>query len=473
MNGWISRSIIIGLLAVILGLPLAWRRGTPPETPGQVRLVIITPHNEQIRYEMGRAFNIWHIDHFGQSVEIDWRVVGGSSDMVRLLGAQYESLLREGRVDQGAGYDVAFGGGAYYFGKLKKGVSGTGPDGSVRKASITQAVAFDEGFVNEVYPTRMIAGEPLYDEDGHWWGVVLTSFGIVYNRDALALIDLDEPTTWRDLADPKYRGWVALADPSHSGSIKVTYNAIVQRLGWDDGWKTLRRICANARYFASSSSQVPIDVSNGEAAAGMSIDFYGRYQGQMVGGNRLGYIAPEGQTVVNADPVAVLRGATNPEVAERFVAFLLSMPTQMLWNTPVGDEWGPEKYELHRPPVRRDAYERYFERMTDKENPFKLAQSMPEGAPDYYDAMAIVLHAMAIDVHEELQAAWDAICEETDPGRAERMRALFDELPFRSEELQNAPERWDAKPRTRTEDRLEWTSEFRANYREILEITDE
>ena len=35
-------------------------------------------------------------------------------------------------------------------------------------------------------------------------------------------------------------------------------------------------IAANGRYFTDSAPQVPNDVGNGDAAAGIAIDFYGR-----------------------------------------------------------------------------------------------------------------------------------------------------------------------------------------------------
>ena len=35
------------------------------------RLVIVTPHNQDIRREFERAFNGWHIERYGKAVPID------------------------------------------------------------------------------------------------------------------------------------------------------------------------------------------------------------------------------------------------------------------------------------------------------------------------------------------------------------------------------------------------------------------
>lgn len=127
-----------------------------------------------------------------------------------------------------------------------------------------------------------------------------------------------------------------MVNPAQSGSVTTALEAIIQRLGWERGWQIIHRMAANARSVASSAPKVPLDVSSGDSAAGPSIDFYGRYQAQAVldagGGNRLGYIDPKGQTVIDPDPIAMLSNAPNRETAERFIRFALSDEGQALWQ---------------------------------------------------------------------------------------------------------------------------------------------
>ncbi len=193
-----------------------------------------------------------------------------------------------------------------------------------------------EGMLEEIYPEPAIGGEPLYHPEHRWYGAAVSSFGIIYNRDVLQMLNLPEPRTWADLQSPSYRGWVALSDPAHSGSIAATYNIILRRKGWADGWHLLRRAFANARYFTSSSSQIPVDVSAGEAAAGMCIDFYGRFQAQAIGRNRVGYVDPKHMTATTADPIAMLRSAPHRELARQFIMWVLSKDAQRLWQRRVG-----------------------------------------------------------------------------------------------------------------------------------------
>ena len=75
-------------------------------------------------------------------------------------------------------------------------------------------------------------------------------------------------------------------------------------------WRVLRAMCANAHSFGDSSQKAPIEVSMGEAAAGLSIGFYGRYQSQSVAppgappeASRVGFIDPPGMTYIDSDPI--------------------------------------------------------------------------------------------------------------------------------------------------------------------------
>ena len=62
---WQPRFVILFFLALIVGVPVVMNRvvrltgsSTGMTGPGE-KLTILTPHGEQIRYEFGRAFNLW------------------------------------------------------------------------------------------------------------------------------------------------------------------------------------------------------------------------------------------------------------------------------------------------------------------------------------------------------------------------------------------------------------------------------
>jgi iron(III) transport system substrate-binding protein len=497
--------VVVLLLALVLGVPFLMRpvvAGSKAK-PGD-RLIIYSPHNEQIRYEFSRAFNARRVADGKTAIDFDWRSSGGASDLRKEVSSQYTGLAKKGLEDSGIGADLFFGGGDYEHNQLARGVSIDGPDGKKKSVLIAVPVGLSDAVMKEAFPQAAIAGVALYHPKQLWLGVVLSSFGIIYNNDYLKMINKPAPATWNDLADPGYLQAVALADPGHSGSIAVTYHTIIQQYGWVEGWASFRRIAANARYFTSSASKVPVDVSSGEAAAGMCIDFYGRFQVGIIGEGRLGYVDPAKVTAITPDPVTILRGAPHLELAREFCAWLVSKEGQRLWVAKLGAPDGPEKYELRRFPVRRDLYTAdEMKHWTDQENPFEIASPILAGTPNYFRLISPVTHAIAIDIHDDLRAAWTTLNKSKNHPKYAQMVKLFDAMPedlmipWPSEEYardwkailkdKNDPrngelvktlagfigkldEKYKQDPEALVKDRLRWTLFFRGNYREVVRM---
>ena len=64
-----------------------WREGDPV-------LVVVSPHIASIREEFARGFSRWHAARYGRPVQIDWRNIGGTTEIMRYLGGEYESAFR-------------------------------------------------------------------------------------------------------------------------------------------------------------------------------------------------------------------------------------------------------------------------------------------------------------------------------------------------------------------------------------------
>ena len=81
---------ILFVLAAILALPFAFRQDTGAREwkAGDPVLVIITPHNEAIRHEFGLAFSAWHARKYGTPVKVDWRAIGGATEIMRYLTSE-------------------------------------------------------------------------------------------------------------------------------------------------------------------------------------------------------------------------------------------------------------------------------------------------------------------------------------------------------------------------------------------------
>jgi iron(III) transport system substrate-binding protein len=523
-GGWhysvavLARILIFIALAAILGVPFALRPSTREATDRDaLTLIIVTPHVQQIRSEFAAAFDQWHRRHYGHSVRIDWRTPGGTSEIVKQLQAQYAAAAKSGRFDfaspghpaaapEAIGFDLMFGGGSYDHGRLKRGivVSVGGVEQRIAISTPPRPQAFAPAQLDEWYRENRIGSELLYDPEQHWFGAALSSFGIVYNRQIVAQLGLPEPRTFEDLADPRYMGWLALADPRQSGSITTALDSILNNEGWERGWRILREMTANSRSFTSSATRPPIDVSAGEAAAGLAIDFYGRGQAQSITRpgerSRVGYIDPPGRVYVDADPISILRGGPNPLLARRFVEFCLSEEGQALWQFPalasrseggaagnpqneMGEPMGPQRHQLRRMPVRRLMYQKHLSHFIDQVNPFDIASET--SVRGWRGAIGPMMGAFAIDIADEQRAAWAALNRaRSTPGfpaeQLAEMERLFYAWPphtmpdgtaleFNESNIERILVSWrDADLLARA--RIDYTKFFRASYRRIQEL---
>lgn len=522
----LPRALILAALALILGIPFALRptRDSAAAAGDGPTLIIITPHVQQIRDEFATAFNRWHQANYGHTVHIDWRTPGGTSEILRQLESQFSAAAAAGRYTLSGdpakptfdmppgtiGFDLCFGGGSFDHGRLKSGIQVTlppatagGPPRTVRLPMSVPA-GFEQSRLDGWFGENRIGAQLLYDPEQYWLGVALSGFGIVYNRDTLSSLGLPEPRTFEDLADPRYAGWVALADPRQSGSIATSFDSILSNYGWERGWRALREMCANTRYFTNYSTKPPIDVSAGEAAAGLAIDFYGRGQSQSVmrpgqtpETSRVGYVDPAGSVYIDADPISILRGGPSPRLARRFVEFCLTEEGQSLGimyatssprgqGNPIGPggfRLGPAQYELRRAPSRRVMYEKYWPFLVDQVNAFEIASdTTPKG---WRSSIGTMMGAFAIDTAQEQRSAWAALNRaRRDPsfptGVLAEMERLFyawpetrlpdgRTLPFTAETCRDVVAAWKV-PGVMPGARIAYTEFFAANYQRIQSL---
>lgn len=495
--------MLLVALGVTVALPFALRPKQRPPERADDTLVVITANNEATRHEFGRGFQRWYRARTGRSVAIDWRVIGGTSEIARFVEAGYVGAFREhwtrrlGREwsaeveaafanprlgdtapaaakearaaflasEVSCGLDVFFGGASYDF----------MPQAAAGRIVASRVVAAHPEWFNDAVIPRVFGGETYWDAEGRWVGNVLSNYGILYNRDSLRRLGIDRPPeTWADLADARYVGSVALADPTKSSSMAKAFENLIQqqmqrrlaelqtaagegkvpasseakqarearavREGWLAGMRLIQKIGANARYFTDSSQKPPMDVGQGDCAAGICIDFYGRAESEVVqrrgtgeAAERLGFATPRGGTANSVDPIALFRGAPHREVAEAFIEFTLTLDGQKLWALRAGTDGGPERFALRRLPVRRDFYaheEWQGVRSDPTANPFGDAEqlvSRPEWTGGIYREMAFAVRAMCIDPHEELVRAWRAVQTAPEPVRG-RALAVLEEI---------------------------------------------
>ncbi|MCS6976850.1 MAG: ABC transporter substrate-binding protein [Gemmatales bacterium] len=437
-----------------------------------LRLVILSPHREEIRQEVATGFQEWLRRRPGYEnavVRIEWRDIGGgSSQMLRYLDTLY-------RVHpEGVGIDLLFGG-------------GTDPYLTLKENKRLEAWQMPSDLRAKI--PQNFSGVDLYDPEGYWHGVMISSLVIFINREAQNRLGLGDwkPMRWRDLGHPRLQGHVTAGDPRMSGSVRLLYDLILQTYGWDEGFRQLMRLGANARGFARFSDSVTKDVVFGRAVAGGSLDSYAfsaitreRLRGDSE--TVLEAVFPYGETLLNPDSIGILKGAPNRRLAELFVEYNLSEDGgQRLWmlkpNTIPGS---PKRYSICRLSVMPGLYDPQAYPPTIRSvpiNPFeeaqvgRLVQFNNRLADNRRYVMSDLFGCWIVDTHAELSAAWQAILRSRSPDtRYDPLEErLFAPPCSEAEAMKKNAVLRPGRPVERAEQLTAWIEEARMRYKAVRE----
>lgn len=345
---------------------------------------------------------------------------------------QWDTYIKRG-IERGRPIDVAWGGGPTLFNYID----------SLRYLEPLNVTAHPEYQAILYEMTKIpetIAGVPTYlrGDDGliHWIGAAISSFGITVNHKLLQQYNLPTPQKWDDLALPEFAKelpttpLVGVADPTMSTSNTRMYEIVLQGYGWDEGWKVLTLMAANAKIYDSSSG-VRDAVILGEIAAGITIDFYGYTA--MHQNPDTEYVLPKGLTIVNADPIAIIKGTKHPVQAAAFVAWVLSQyGGQQIWLDPDVNRLpiNPSVFNTTLGQQRQDLLQAYETAINSPGIEFnETLAGMTERPMQFY------FKATLVKAHDDLQQAWAAIAKAYLEGKItkEQFNTLVDKLtePFK------------------------------------------
>lgn len=416
-------------------------------------LIIISPHHEGIETEFGKNFEEWYHKQTGRTVKTDWRDVGGTSSNYRFIESEFK------RVPDGIGIDIFFGGGT---------------DNYLRLSNRGWLHAYKLPGTQLEQMMQSFQGIPLYDAQHQWYGAALSSFGIMYNEELRGLLQLPKVSTWKDLGNLTLIGRIGAADPRESGSAHMVYEIILQTLGWEEGFALLTKIGGNVRGFSAGANAIPTDVVAGQVIYGLAIDFYAYGQIAVVGADKIKYVVPADGAVVTADPIAILKGAPNIAVAEKFLEFVLSEDAQKLWMLRDTDREGPEwKGGLNRASVLPALYDKLGERCIVP-NPFAM-----EGSPFQYDSdkggtrwniVNDLFGILIIDSHKDLVNAWKAIQKSKDPAKRDAAIAVLTKMPItEAEAMELAKGAWN-DPEVRNKKMKDWAQFAKEKFKEARNL---
>jgi len=175
--------------------------------------------------------------------------------------------------------------------------------------------------------------------DHAWTPFTVMPYIIMYNKKLVP--DAEAPKAWKDVLDPRWKGKVAYADATKSGSsytLLVTWLTIFGKN--DTGWKFVEDLLRQTKVLPKSSMTYQM-VANGEIPIGLT--FEQAAFDYLKGGAPIGIVYPAEGTAIIPDGSALIANAPHPNAARLFLDFTISKEGQAL----VADRFG-------RRSVRRD-----------------------------------------------------------------------------------------------------------------------
>jgi len=276
------------VLACVVGLVLATLSGVSAAPAGKVT-VLCSPNPawcDAVKAEFPKATGI-----------------GG--DFVRLSSGEALARLRAER--QNPSFDVWFG--------------GTGDP---------HIVANENGLTEFYQPKAWADVRPELRQAvaGKYIPLYAGILGWALNDRLLKEKGLPAPRTWRDLADPRYRGLIAYPNPNTSGTAYTMIATIVQIYGEKEGFDLLKRIHKNVTEYTRSGAAPGQLAGRGEVAIG--ITFIHDAVDQLLKGFPISYGAPSDGTGYEIGGLSLVKATPNRANAIAFIDWALTPEAQQL-----------------------------------------------------------------------------------------------------------------------------------------------
>ena len=295
-----KRLLCLALMALLLLSGCAQGTDVSAFAPGEEeRLVIYTSHKEEVYGPIIKEFQ----QRTGIWVEV---VTGGSGELL-------ERIAMEAEGGQPA-CDLMFGGGVESLAAYEDCFEPCTPEG-----------------------VENLRGVGL-SEEGLWTPFSSLPLVLIYNT---RLVSEGELTGWADLLDPRWKGRIAFADPTVSGSSYTAALTLFSCIEGDD-WDILAALVDNLDGGAlPDSGDVVESVRSGSRYIGVTLVETALKQRSP----GLGIVYPAGGASAGPDGCALIKGAKHAENARAFLDFVLGRDVQELLVS-----------DLHRRSVRTDVH---------------------------------------------------------------------------------------------------------------------
>src|SRR5712672_2600705 len=162
------------------------------------------------------------------------------------------------------------------------------------------------------------------DKDGNFVAQRLNLMTNYIRSDKVPVAD--EPKTWADLGDPKYKGKMVIGDPSFT-SLLVS---VVGMMSKERSWGFYEKLRANDTMVVQGNQQASDMLKRGERLIAVgALDSYAAED--RAAGHPMKTLYPSDGVFVIPSPTSVVRGSPNPNAAKLLAEFLVSDEAQKIF----------------------------------------------------------------------------------------------------------------------------------------------
>jgi len=167
-------------------------------------------------------------------------------------------------------------------------------------------------------PAAAAIPDKFKDPDRLYMSARLIMLGFVYNTNLVKESSI--PKRWEDLLKPEFKDYIAMTDPTTSGTTLFTVAGLVQSPKY--GWDYFEKLKANGIKLENGSSGVVNKAAAGEYKVSIGVDYIARTV--MAQGATVGFAYPEEDIPIIESPIAIIKNTKNEEAAKLLYDYIIS-----------------------------------------------------------------------------------------------------------------------------------------------------
>ena len=187
----------------------------------------------------------------------------------------------------------------------------------------TYAAGMQQGIFEAYRPKDSDAIDAsMRDPGNHWTGIGIIPLCFLTNTKFLKKNNMQAPTKWADLLDPRYKNGLQMADARTSGTATERIYSLVKVMGEDEAFAFQKKLNGNIQMYTKSGAGGAMPIATGQCASGIfyivdALDI--QQQGYPV---TITY--PSDGVSYGIEATGVVKGGKNNAAAKKFVDWAAS-----------------------------------------------------------------------------------------------------------------------------------------------------